>query len=89
MRTCRLINSPREAARFVSLFGFDKATTSFGVSDKQEPWLHLHTFFVKNSGGRYIYLINSFIYFKLINLIKINDFSYEAKIMQFYCAICS
>lgn len=50
MRTGRLIDSPRQAARFVSLIGYSKSSPSFGISEKSEQWLHLHTFLVKNNG---------------------------------------
>lgn len=52
MRTGRLIDSPRQAARFVSLIGYSKLKPSFGISEKTEQWLHLHTFLAKNSGDR-------------------------------------
>ena len=50
MRTGRLIDSPRQAARFVSLIGYSRSAPSFGISEKQEQWMHLHTFLVRNSG---------------------------------------
>lgn len=51
MRTGRLLDSPRQAARFVSLIGYSgKSPASCGISEKAEQWLHLHTFLVKNNG---------------------------------------
>ena len=50
MRAGRLLDSPREAARFVSLIGYNKLTPSFGLSEQSEQWMHLHTFLVKNRG---------------------------------------
>jgi centrosomal protein CEP76 len=50
MRTGRLLDSPRQAARFVSLIGYSKISSSFGINEKTEQWLHLHTFLVKNGG---------------------------------------
>ena len=50
MRAGRLIDTPREAARFVSLIGYNKVTSSFGINDKVDQWLHLHTFLVQNRG---------------------------------------
>jgi centrosomal protein CEP76 len=50
MRTGRLLDSPRQAARFVSLIGYNRLMPSFGISEKSEQWLHLHTFLVKNRG---------------------------------------
>ena len=50
MRTGRLIDTPRQAARFVSLIGYNKVTSTFGINEQVEQWLHLHTFLVKNCG---------------------------------------
>jgi centrosomal protein CEP76 len=50
MRAGRLLDTPREAARFVSLIGYNKVTSSFGINDQVEQWLHLHTFLVQNKG---------------------------------------
>ena len=45
-----MLDTPRQAARFVSLIGFNKSTSSFGINEQVEQWLHMHTFFVKNRG---------------------------------------
>ena len=53
MRTGRLLDSPRQAARFISLIGYNKMTPAFmSISEKTEQWMHLHTFLAKNSGDR-------------------------------------
>ena len=53
MRTGRLLDTPRQAARFVSLIGYDKEQTSFAraADHAAEPWLHLHTFLAKSRGN--------------------------------------
>jgi centrosomal protein CEP76 len=50
MRTGRLLDTPRQAARFVSLIAYSKVTASFGVNEQIEQWLHMHTFLAKNKG---------------------------------------
>jgi centrosomal protein CEP76 len=50
MRTARLIDTPRQAARFVSLIGYNKLAPTLGVNEQVEQWLHLHTFIAKNRG---------------------------------------
>jgi centrosomal protein CEP76 len=52
MRTGRLIDTPRSAARFVSLMSFNRSAsaTAFGMSDQFEQWTHLHTFLARNRG---------------------------------------
>jgi centrosomal protein CEP76 len=50
MRTARLIDTPRQAARFVSLIGYNKLSPSLGINEQVEQWLHLHTFLAKNRG---------------------------------------
>lgn len=50
IKTARLIDTPRQAARFVSLIGYNKLTPQLGINEQTEQWLHLHTFLVKNRG---------------------------------------
>ena len=50
MRTGRLLDTPRQAARFVSLIAYNKMASSFGVNEHVEQWLHMHTFLAKNKG---------------------------------------
>jgi centrosomal protein CEP76 len=50
MRTGRLLDTPRQAARFVSLIAYDKVTSSFGSNEQIEQWMHMHTFLAKNKG---------------------------------------
>lgn len=50
MRAGRLLDTPRQAARFVSLIGYNKITPSFGINEQVEQWLNLHTFLVRNRG---------------------------------------
>ena len=50
MRTARLIDTPRQAARFVCLTGYNKLSPSLGINEQVEQWLHLHTFWAKNRG---------------------------------------
>ena len=52
MKTARLIDTPRQAARFVSLIGYNKLAPSVGINEQVEQWLHMHTFLVKNRGVR-------------------------------------
>ena len=46
----RLIDTPRQAARFVSLIGYNKLAQSIGINEQVEQWLHLHTFLAKSRG---------------------------------------
>ncbi len=50
MRSGRLLDSPRQAARFVSLIGYNKISTTFGANEKVDQWLNMHTFLVKKRG---------------------------------------
>lgn len=50
MQASRLLDSPRQAARFVSLIPYMKVAPSIGVNDKVEQWLNMHTFLAKNKG---------------------------------------
>lgn len=50
MKTGRLLDTPRQAARFVSLIGYNKVASSFGLNEQAEQWLNLHTFLVRNRG---------------------------------------
>ena len=48
LRTGRLIDTPRQAARFVSLLGFEKAPVLGGT--KGEMWMNLHSFLCQCKG---------------------------------------
>jgi centrosomal protein CEP76 len=50
LKTGRLLDTPRQAARFVSLIGYNKVTSSVGINENVDQWLNLHTFLVKNRG---------------------------------------
>lgn len=50
MRAGRLLDTPRQAARFVSLIGYNKIMSNFGINEQVEQWLNMHTFLVKNRG---------------------------------------
>ena len=50
LRTARLLDTPREAARFVSLIGYNKIQPSLGINEQIDQWLHMHTFLAKNRG---------------------------------------
>ncbi|XP_071957356.1 centrosomal protein of 76 kDa-like [Antedon mediterranea] len=49
LRAGRLLDTTRQAARFVSVIGYEKAP-SLGGGSQQELWCNLHTFFCKNKG---------------------------------------
>jgi len=49
LRAGRLLEHPRQAARFVSLIKFTKAAT-VGSSNKTEQWSSLHSFLAANKG---------------------------------------
>ncbi len=49
MRAGRLLDSPRHAARFVSLINFSRPQTP-PLAASADHWLHLHTFLARNSG---------------------------------------
>lgn len=49
LRAGRLIDTPREAARFVSLIGYEKAP-SVGGGERSEQWSTMHSFLTRNKG---------------------------------------
>ena len=49
LRGGRLLDSPREAARFVSLMHHEKLQT-LGGGDRVEQWTNTHAFLCKNRG---------------------------------------
>ena len=49
LRAGRLLESPLQAARFVSLLGYDK-TVSVGGGSPAEQWTSLHAFLCRGSG---------------------------------------
>jgi centrosomal protein CEP76 len=50
IKVSRLLDTPRQAARFVSLIGYNKLSSSIGVNEQVEQWLNMHTFLVRNCG---------------------------------------
>lgn len=51
LQVSRLLDTPRQAARFVSLMGYSKTRPAVGgLNENIEQWLNLHTFLVKNRG---------------------------------------
>lgn len=51
MEVGRLLDTPREAARFVSLIGHVKSNpTMSGMKENLEQWLNMHTFLARNKG---------------------------------------
>lgn len=51
LRSGRLLDTPREAARFVSLIGYDRHSV-VGNTDRTEMWTHTHAFLARNCGVR-------------------------------------
>jgi len=49
LRAGRLLESPLQAARFVSLLGYDK-TASVGGGARAEQWTSLHAFLCRGRG---------------------------------------
>ena len=49
MRAGRLLDTPRQAARFVSLIGYEKPQT-VGAGEKSEQWTSMHSFLARNKG---------------------------------------
>ncbi|CAF1278742.1 unnamed protein product [Adineta steineri] len=49
LRSGRLLDTPREAARFVSLIGYDRHSV-VGNTDRTEMWTHAHAFLARNCG---------------------------------------
>ena len=49
LRAGRLLESPLQAARFVSLLGYDK-TVSVGGGERAEQWTSLHAFLCRGKG---------------------------------------
>ena len=49
MRAGRLLDSPRQAARFVSLLGYEK-TSQVGGGEKPEQWMCMHSFLTRGKG---------------------------------------
>lgn len=51
MQVGRLLDTPRQAARFVSLIGYGKSNpTMSGLKENFEKWFNLHTFLAINKG---------------------------------------
>jgi centrosomal protein CEP76 len=50
IRADRLIDTPRQAARFVSLIGYAKSVPILGANKRVDQWLNVHTFLAKNGG---------------------------------------
>lgn len=49
LRCGRLLENPRQAARFVSLIKYDKPS-AVGNSERSERWSSLHSFIAANKG---------------------------------------
>lgn len=49
LRAGRLLDTPRQAARFVSLIGYEKVAT-VGGGEKAEQWSTTHSFLCRNKG---------------------------------------
>lgn len=49
LRAGRLLDTPRQAARFVSLIGHEK-TTVVGGGSQLEQWTSMHAFICRNKG---------------------------------------
>lgn len=52
LRAGRLLDSPRQAMRFVSLLRYEKQQ-ALGGGDKLEQWSSLHAFLARNKGVSY------------------------------------
>ena len=50
LRAGRLLDTPRQASRFVSLIGYEKVAT-VGGGDKAEQWTTMHAFLCRNKGA--------------------------------------
>lgn len=81
LRAGRLLDTPRQAARFVNVLGYERAPV-IGGGGKQEQWCTLLAFLCRNKvlctcnriKQQYIIVIVSLSYLKIINLEKwIND----------------
>lgn len=57
LRAGRLIDTPREAARFVSLVGYEKVS-ALGGGEHAEQWTSMHAFLCRNKG------VGEFVWFK-------------------------
>ena len=49
LRAGRLLDTPRQASRFVSLIGYEKVST-VGGGEKAEQWTTMHGFLCRNKG---------------------------------------
>lgn len=49
MRVGRLLDTPRQAARFVSLLGYER-TSQLGGGDGHEQWTSMHAFVARGKG---------------------------------------
>ena len=62
LRAGRLLDTPREAARFVSLMYLDKEPT-LGGGGRAEQWTSMHAFMCRNKGVRdfhfILYILNN------------------------------
>ena len=55
LRAGRLLDTPRQAARFVSLLGFERVTR-LGGGARAEQWTSSHAFLVRGKGVGYVYM---------------------------------
>lgn len=53
LRAGRLLDTPRQAARFVSLIGYEK-TSLVGGGEKPEQWSTMHSFLCRNKGVSFL-----------------------------------
>lgn len=56
LRAGRLLDTPRQAARFVSLIGYEKAV-SVGGGERTEQWSSMHAFLARNKGVSFAILV--------------------------------
>lgn len=77
LRAGRLLDTPRQAARFVNVLGYERAPV-IGGGGKQEQWCTLLAFLCRNKvpyicnriENQYIFVIVNLLHLKIINLEK-------------------
>ena len=62
LRAGRLLDTPRQAARFVSLIGYEKAL-SVGGGEKPEIWCSMHGFLTRNKGVKASFILMNYTIF--------------------------
>ena len=70
LRSGRLLDTPREAARFVSLIGYDRHSV-VGNTERTEMWTHTNAFLARNSGVCRTFVLRGKYFILFLRIVKI------------------